>query len=58
MENLIDMNELFLALNDIDHTKTKGKNPQSNGICERFHKTILEGFYSVALRKMKTGGSP
>lgn len=28
--------ELFLALNDIDHSKTKVKNPQSNGICERF----------------------
>ncbi len=40
--------ELFLALNDIDHTKTKAKNPQTNGICERFHKTMLEEFYSVA----------
>ena len=43
--------ELFLALNDIDHTKTKAKNPQTNGICERFHKTMLEEFYSVAFRK-------
>ena len=43
--------ELFLALNDIDHTKTKAKNPQTNGICERFHRTILEEFYSVAFRK-------
>ena len=43
--------ELFLALNDIDHTKTKAKNLQTNGICERFHRTILEEFYSVAFRK-------
>jgi len=43
--------QLFLALNDIDHTKTKAKNPQTNGICERFHKTILDEFYSIAFRK-------
>ena len=33
--------ELYLAVNDIDHTKTKAASPQTNGICERFHKTIL-----------------
>jgi len=27
------------------------KSPQTNGICERFHKTILEAFYQVALRR-------
>lgn len=43
--------QLYLALNDIDHTKTKAKSPQTNGICERFHKTVLEEFYQVALRK-------
>jgi transposase InsO family protein len=43
--------QLYLALNDIDHTKTKTKSPQTNGICERFHKTVLEEFYQVALRK-------
>ncbi len=43
--------ELFLALNDIDHSKTKVKNPQSNEICERFHKTMLDEFYSIAFRK-------
>lgn len=32
--------ELYLAMNDIEHTKTKVKHPQTNGICERFHKTI------------------
>ncbi len=43
--------QLFLAVNDIDHTKTKVKSPQTNGICERFHKTILQEFYQVAFRK-------
>lgn len=43
--------QLYLALSDIDHTRTKAKSPQTNGICERFHKTILEEFYQVALRK-------
>ena len=40
-----------MAINDIDHTKTKVKHPQTNGICERFHKTILQAFYQVAFRK-------
>ena len=43
--------QLFLALNDIDHSRTKAKNPQTNGICERFHKTILDEFYHIAFRK-------
>jgi len=43
--------QLYLALNDIDHTKTKVKSPQTNGICERFHKTILDEFYKVTFRK-------
>ena len=43
--------QLFLAINDIEHTKTKTKHPQTNGICERFHKTILNEFYHVAFRK-------
>jgi len=43
--------QLYLVLNDIDHTKTKVKSPQTNGICERFHKTILQVFYQVPLRK-------
>ena len=42
--------ELFLAVNGIEHTKTKARHPQTNGICERFHKTILQEFYQVALR--------
>jgi transposase InsO family protein len=43
--------QLFLALNDIDHTKTKVRSPQTNGICERFHKTILQEFYQITFRK-------
>lgn len=43
--------QLYLAIEDIDHTKTKARSPQTNGICERFHKTILEEFYQVAFRK-------
>lgn len=43
--------QLYLAINDIDHTKTKAKSPQTNGICERFHKTVLQEFYQVTFRK-------
>jgi transposase InsO family protein len=43
--------QLYLAVNDIDHTRTKAQSPQTNGICERFHKTILNEFYQVAFRK-------
>ena len=46
-----DLYQLFLAINDIEHTKTKVKSPQTNGICERFHKTILQEFYQVVFRK-------
>jgi transposase InsO family protein len=43
--------ELYLAIEDIDHSRTKVKNPQTNGIVERFHKTVLDEFYRVAFRK-------
>lgn len=43
--------QLYLAINDIDHSKTKAMSPQTNGICERFHKTILNEFYQVTFRK-------
>lgn len=43
--------QLYLALNDIEHTKTKAAHPQTNGICERFHKTILQEFYQVTFRR-------
>jgi len=43
--------ELYLALEDIDHTRTKAQSLQTNGICERFHKTILNEFYRATFRK-------
>ena len=54
MIGVIDSQDSFpagfaLAVEDIDHTRTK--NPQTNGICERFHRTVLDEFYRVAFRK-------
>lgn len=43
--------QLYLAIEDIDHSKTKARSPQTNGICERFHRTIQNEFYAVAFRK-------
>ena len=43
--------ELYLAIENIEHTRTKARSPQTNGICERFHKTILNEFYRVTFRK-------
>jgi hypothetical protein len=43
--------ELYLQLNEIEHTKTKVKNPQTNGICERFHQTVLNEFCMITFRK-------
>jgi transposase InsO family protein len=43
--------ELYLAVENIDHTRTKARSPQTNGICERLHKTMLNEFYRVAFRK-------
>ena len=43
--------QLYLAVENIDHTRTKARSPQTNGICERFHKTMLDEFYRIAFRK-------
>lgn len=43
--------QLYLAVENIDHSRTKAKSPQTNGICERFHRTAQEEFYSTAFRK-------
>ena len=43
--------QLYLALENIDHSKTKARHPQTNGICERFHRTMKDEFYSIAFRK-------
>lgn len=47
--------ELYLAVEDIDHSRTKTKSPQTNGIVERFHKTVLNEFYRIAFRKKLYG---
>ncbi len=38
-------------MEDIDHSRTKANQPQTNGICERFHKTINNEFYDIVFRK-------
>jgi transposase InsO family protein len=43
--------ELYLQIEGIEHSKTQVRHPQSNGICERLHRTIQEEFYAVAFRK-------
>jgi transposase InsO family protein len=43
--------ELYLAVENIDHTRTKLKSPQTNGIVERFHRTVLNEFYRVVFRR-------
>lgn len=43
--------QLYLAVEDVDHTRTKANSPQTNGICERFHRTIKDEFYDIAFRK-------
>ena len=43
--------ERYLAVENIDHTRTKARPPQTHGSCERFHKTMLNEFSRVAFRK-------
>jgi transposase InsO family protein len=43
--------ELFLSIEGIEHTVTKAYHPQTNGICERFHKTMKNEFFDTAMRK-------
>jgi transposase InsO family protein len=43
--------QLYLQLHEVEHTRTKARHPQTNGICERFHKTILDEFYKTVFRK-------
>lgn len=43
--------ELYLAVENIDHTRTKARSPQTNGIVERLHKTMLNEFYRIAFRR-------
>jgi hypothetical protein len=43
--------ELYPAVEDIDHTKIKAKSPQTNGIYERFNRTVQNEFYAIVCRK-------
>lgn len=43
--------ELYLALNDIEHRRTRVQHPQTNGFVERFHRTVLEEFFALTLRE-------
>lgn len=43
--------ELYLRIEGIEHSKTQVRHPQTNGICERLHRTMQEEFYAVAFRK-------
>jgi len=43
--------ELFLAINQIEHRRTQVHSPETNGFCERFHRTLKEEFFSIAFRR-------
>jgi transposase InsO family protein len=43
--------ELYLQIENIEHSKTKVRHPQSNGICERLHRTMQDEFYAITFRK-------
>ena len=43
--------QLYLGIEDIDHSRTKANSPQTNGICERFHRTMQDECYSILFRK-------
>ena len=43
--------EMYLQIEGIEHSKTQVRHPQSNGICERLHRTMQDEFYAVAFRK-------
>ena len=43
--------ELFLSIEGIDHSRTRAYTPQTNGICERFNRTMKEEFFDSAFRK-------
>jgi transposase InsO family protein len=42
--------ELSLAVQQVEHRNTKGHSPQTNGFCERFHRTLKDECVSVQLR--------
>ena len=48
------LDEMYLAVEDIDHTRTKTRDHQTNGICEPFNSTVLDKFS----RPMGGGANP
>ena len=44
-----------MAVENIDHSRTKARHPQTNGICVRFHRTIQEEFYWFAEENLDGG---
>jgi len=43
--------ELYLQLEDIEHSRTKVRHPQSDGICERLYRTMQDAFYATTFGK-------
>lgn len=43
--------QLFLHLNEIEHTRIRVRHPQTNGSVERLNQTVQEEFFKVAFRK-------
>lgn len=43
--------QLYLGIENIDHSRTKANSPQTNGICERFHRTMQDECYNIIFRK-------
>jgi transposase InsO family protein len=43
--------QLCLSVEGIEHIRTKTCHPQTNGIVERFHRTMKQEFYDIAFRK-------
>jgi len=43
--------ELYLAVSQLEHRRIEPGSPESNGFCERFHRTVKEEFFAVAFRK-------
>jgi len=50
-KNLEHPYQLFLHLNDIEHTRTQVRHPQTNGCTERLNQIIQEEFYQTAFRR-------
>ncbi len=41
----------LLALDDIEHRKTRVRTPRTNGFVERFNRTVLDEFFRKAFRE-------